>query len=127
MTVIQTYLVYILGILLLISVGTNVFYHFDAKALKAEKSNLTTQLDQSKQDSANKDKVISDQNSKIIDAQKQLKGFAEKFSTLSDDLHAKDIENQKLIDKMASQPAPKTCTEIKNYLKNNIDTGIYKW
>lgn len=125
MTVIQTYLVYILAALLLVSVGVNVVYHFDRASLKKDNTELTASVKQLGGMVAAANATIIDQNTKILSAANAAKTTQQTINELGTKLAAQSTANTALISKMMSQPAPKTCNDAKTYLKNNI--GIYQW
>ena len=125
MGVIQTYLSYALALLLAISIGINVIYHFNKAVLKAENATLNITVGQLKQDIADKSKTVSDQNLKIIDAAKTANINKAQIDDLTAKLATQTQKNTDLIQKLLNQPAPKTCDDAISYLKNNI--GIYQW
>lgn len=118
-------LVWVLGILLGVALVFNVIQYIHNVSLTHTISSLTEknktladQLDKCNAASENQNKEISNAKNKSITFQKELDDTNKK-------LHDQQQLNANLIDRLKSQPAPKSCKEITNYI--NSDKEIYKW
>ena len=125
MTVIQKYLIIALAVLLLISIGVNVVYHFDRASLKADVTTLTNNNKILTAQVATDKAAIADQNQKISDAAAKAQKDAQTILDLGKTLFDQQTIDQRVIDNLSKVPAPKTCTDAANYLKNNLE--IYQW
>lgn len=125
MSVIQTYLAYALAILLAISIGINVIYHFDRVALKATNSSLITKNSVLSEQVKTDQSTIKEQNDQINAAADKTKDNNQKIIDLGKQLTQQSVVDKALIDKLKSQPAPKSCSSAADYLKNNLE--LYQW
>jgi len=125
MTTIQKYLIIALAVLLLLSIGINVIYHFDRASLKAEVTTLTNNNTLLTAQVATDKATISDQNQKITDAAATAAKNAKQILDLGKTLADQQTSDKAVIDKLSKVPAPKTCADATDYLKSNLE--IYQW
>jgi peptidoglycan hydrolase CwlO-like protein len=123
--IISKVITYILLALLVVSVGFNVYYYFHSKSLTTDLTASTTQVGALKQQVADRDATIADQNKQIITAADKSKDFQKQMDDLGKTIDQQNKDNQSLIDKLKAQPAPKTCDASTKYMQDNLD--LYKW
>jgi len=124
-TLIQKIIIYALLLVIGVSLAFNVYYHFHVKSLNGDIAALKAEVKSKDDDIKSRDAVIADQNNKIKEAQDKSKDFDNNIKDLSKQLDQKSKENQDLINKLKSQPAPKNCNEVVDYLKKNLE--LYQW
>lgn len=123
--IISKVITYLLLALLVVSVGFNVYYYFHSKSLTTELTASTVTVGALKQQLADRDATIADQNTQITDAATKSKTFQTQMDALGKTIEQQGKDNQTLIDKLKAQPAPKTCDASTKYMQDNLD--LYKW
>lgn len=111
-------------ILIILIVGGTIWTIHSKNVTIAEQTtqigNLNTQLAEAKSNLAICKNNIDDQNKKIEAAAKDSEKLQSDLSALQDKFAKDNKNNKNTIDKLRNQPAPKSCEDIKAYLKDNL-------
>lgn len=115
----------LLLILLIVSAGFNVYLAFETHSLNSQVTKLTADNKMANDNLKACKDGVAQSNIDVVAAQKAAKDKQDALDTLGKNLVIQQNKNKVLIDKMAAQPAPKTCDAAKEFLKQNVE--IYKW
>jgi len=118
-------LIYLLAVILGISLIYNAVDYFKIHSLDSQVTKLNNDATDYQNQLKSKDATIADQNGKIIQAGKDSLALQQKLSATQQDLTTQQTTNDALIQRLKSQPTPKTCNDAVNYLKTNSD--VFKW
>lgn len=115
----------IVAVILLASVGFNVYQHLSNDSLSKDLATATLNLTNSEANNKTLKDTIDSQNKQIDAARGISEGFQKSLDAIKDSLDKNDKNNTNLIKALQNVPAPKTCDDSKKYLKDNLE--LYKW
>jgi ATP-dependent helicase/DNAse subunit B len=115
----------IVAVILLASVGFNVYQHFSNDSLSKDLAVASANLTTAQANNKTLTDTIATQNKQIDAAHKISAGFQTSLDAIGDTLTKNDQKNTTLINALKNAPAPKTCDDSKKYLKDNLE--LYKW
>jgi cell division protein FtsB len=123
---IEKFFIYFILVCLGVSLIFNGFQKLDNDHLNATIAADATKVSTLEANLATAQAAVKDQNTKIQQAaDKAKKDVEDQMNTLKGQLADQTKKNDDLIKQLQKQPAPKTCDDVKTYLKSNLD--LYQW
>ena len=112
-------------IVIIASVGGNVWQHYDISNLSQQLSLAKENYHTSVANYINCNKTVTSLDKNILNQKQKLKNLKTDLNKLTTEITAKEKINNKLLNKIKNEKAPKTCKELENYLYKNI--GNLTW